>query len=105
MEYYLKKNHIIIKNKCLLYNEYSFRLCFLQVETTNEMAAVSDPPLMIRSEDSCDPDSLKTKPEVNSLCRCFHFFFFAIVQLRQDTTKQSRKQLTFEILALNNFKH
>ncbi|KAK3519368.1 hypothetical protein QTP70_026860 [Hemibagrus guttatus] len=39
------------------------RLLYEEVETTNEVAAVSDPPLMIRSEDNCDPDSLKTDPE------------------------------------------
>ncbi|XP_053499664.1 interleukin-23 subunit alpha-like [Ictalurus furcatus] len=43
------------------HNQYLF--CFLQVETPSEVAAVSDPPLMIRSEDKCDPDSLKTNPE------------------------------------------
>ncbi|TSP79460.1 ORM1-like protein 2 [Bagarius yarrelli] len=40
------------------------RLLYGQVETTNEVAAVSDPPLMIRSEDNCDPDNLNVKPEV-----------------------------------------
>ncbi|KAG7323730.1 hypothetical protein KOW79_013432 [Hemibagrus wyckioides] len=39
------------------------RLLYQKVETTNEVAAVSDPPLMIRSEDNCDPDSLKTNPK------------------------------------------
>ncbi|XP_053338505.1 interleukin-23 subunit alpha-like [Clarias gariepinus] len=40
------------------------RQLYAEVETPNEVAAVSDPPMMIRPEDSCDPDSLKTKPEI-----------------------------------------
>ncbi|KAI4897345.1 hypothetical protein NFI96_015481, partial [Prochilodus magdalenae] len=33
------------------------------VEIPNELAAVSDPPLMIRPEDNCDPDNLQKNPE------------------------------------------
>ncbi|XP_017342084.1 interleukin-23 subunit alpha [Ictalurus punctatus] len=39
------------------------RQLYQEVETPSEVAAVSDPPLMIRAEDKCDPDSLKTNPE------------------------------------------
>ncbi|KAL7859699.1 hypothetical protein SRHO_G00148460 [Serrasalmus rhombeus] len=39
-----------------------FFYCF-QVEIPNELAVVSDPPLMIRPEDKCDPDSLESNAE------------------------------------------
>ncbi|KAI5095542.1 hypothetical protein C0J45_13972 [Silurus meridionalis] len=40
------------------------RYLYEEVETPNMVAAVSDPPLMIRPEDKCDPESLKAKPEI-----------------------------------------
>ncbi|XP_026800760.1 interleukin-23 subunit alpha-like [Pangasianodon hypophthalmus] len=50
------------KTLALKLNEKARRL-YEEVETPTEVAAVSDPPLMIRSEDKCDPESLKTNPE------------------------------------------
>lgn len=59
------------------------------METPNEVAAVSDPPLMIRPEDKCDPESLKTKPEVSTptVWRSSDFIVVLIpgLQLKQAT--------------------
>ncbi|KAL6483100.1 hypothetical protein MHYP_G00079720 [Metynnis hypsauchen] len=39
------------------------RYLYREVEIPNELAVVSDPPLMIRPEDKCDPDSLQSNAE------------------------------------------
>ncbi|XP_035378538.1 uncharacterized protein LOC113587240 [Electrophorus electricus] len=46
----------------------------LQIEIPSVIAEVSDPPLMIRPEDRCDPESLRTNAEVRRLIiPCYMF--------------------------------